>query len=102
MRSLVVTGKVTFRHGFALGAMRLMWVLLASLSLTAWAKEPVLTAIELYDGPNGAAYVQLNNVLLNGKAEVRACNQCEAAPIDKGAYGKLSKFLPAAGGIMER
>ena len=32
----------------------------------AFGKEPSLTAIELYDGPTGAAYVQLGDVSING------------------------------------
>ena len=39
----------------------------------ASAKDIPLTAIELYDGPSGAAYVQLTDVLINGKAEMRDC-----------------------------
>ena len=37
------------------------------------SKDVPITAIELYDGPNGAAFVQLTGLLINGKAEVRSC-----------------------------
>lgn len=46
--------------------------------------------IELFDGPNGAAAVQLSDVLINGKAEVRSCGG--AAQINKSTYGKLLKI----------
>ena len=54
------------------------------------SKDVPITAIELYDGPNGAAFVQLTGLLINGKAEVRGCNG--AAQITKSNYGKLPKI----------
>jgi hypothetical protein len=54
------------------------------------SKDVPLTAIELFDGPSGAAFVQLSDVLINGKAEVRACGG--AAQINKSNYGKLLKI----------
>jgi hypothetical protein len=54
------------------------------------SKEVPITAIELYDGPNGAAFVQFTGLLINGKAEVRACGG--AAQISKSNYGKLLKI----------
>jgi len=50
---------------------------------TAMAKEQVLTAIELYDGPSGATYVLLNGVTISGKTEMRICKPCGEGPIDK-------------------
>jgi hypothetical protein len=61
------------------------------LALDALAKETTpLTAIELYDSSKGAAYLQLTEVLINGKAELRNCTG-PAQKIDKSAYGKLPK-----------
>ena len=82
-------------------------VLLVAVSLAwfvpgAFGKEPSLTAIELYDGANGAAYVQLAEVLINGKAELRDCSQSHGPAIDKSTYGKLPKIMLAAGDILER
>lgn len=68
----------------------------------AFSKEPSLTAIALYDGPTGAAYVQLGEVLINGKAELRDCSQAQGAAIDKSVYGKLPKTMLAVGGVLER
>jgi hypothetical protein len=54
------------------------------------SKEVPLTAIELFDGPNGAAFVQVTELLINGKAEVRSCTG--ATQINKSSYGKLAKI----------
>lgn len=54
------------------------------------SKEAPLTAIELFDGPSGAAFVQVSDLLINGKAEVRSCGG--AAQINKSTYGKLVKI----------
>ena len=54
------------------------------------SKDVPLTAIELFDGPNGAAFVQITNLLVNGKAEVRSCGG--ATQINKSTYGKLAKI----------
>jgi hypothetical protein len=67
---------------------------------TVGAKEAPLNAIELYDGPNGAAYVQLAEFLINGKAEVRACGGVER--IDKSAYSKLGKVPLTGATSLER
>jgi hypothetical protein len=72
------------------------------LAPAAWGKEPSLTAIELYDGASGAAYVQLTDVLINGKAELRNCAAAGAGAIEKSEYGKLPKLQMAAGGVLER
>lgn len=69
---------------------------------TASAKDIPMTAIELYDGPSGAAYVQLSNVLINGKAEMRDCSLFQSAAVDKSTYGRMSKVILAVGGVLER
>jgi hypothetical protein len=53
------------------------------------SKDVSITAIELYDSPNGAAFVQLTGLLINGKAEVRSCTG--VTQINKSNYGKLPK-----------
>jgi hypothetical protein len=77
-------------------------VAVVSWGTTAHAKEPSLTAIELFDGASGPAYVQLADVLINGKAEMRLCPGAESGPMDKSVYGKLSKTALAVGGVLER
>ena len=66
------------------------------------ARQPSLIAIEVYDSPSGAAYVQLSDVLINGKVEVRDCTPFQDAAIEKSTYNKLQKILLAPGAILER
>ena len=54
------------------------------------SKEAPITAIELFDGSSGAAFVQVTDLLINGKAEVRSCGG--ATQINKSNYGKLIKI----------
>src|SRR5215469_12230866 len=70
---------------------RICLVLLLTLAAipAVYSKDVSITAIELYDGPNGAAFVQLTGLLINGKAEVRSC--AGVAQISKSNYGKLPK-----------
>jgi hypothetical protein len=76
--------------GFWLAAVRVV-VLISGLSVfSAGAKDAPITAIELYDTSKGAAYLQLTEVLINGKAELRGCID-PTQRIDKSAYGKLPK-----------
>ena len=65
-------------------------IFVALTSPAVHAKEAPLTAIELFDGPNGAAFVQVSELLINGKAEVRSCGG--ATQINKSTYGKLAKI----------
>ena len=91
-------------------AARLRCVLLSNLLLEAalasvvvvyaHAKEPPLTAILLYNGPNGPAYLELTDLLLNGKAEVRSCGTAQL--IDRPQYGKLAKVSLSGADSLER
>ncbi len=64
------------------------------------AKEAVINAIALYDGPTGAAYVQITGVLLNGKTELR---DCDGTPrIDKRTYDALPRIQLASAVSLER
>lgn len=71
-------------------------------SPSAAAKDISLTAIELYDGASGAAYIQLQNVLINGKIELRDCSSAATGPLDKSAYNKFEKLMLGAGGVLDR
>jgi len=68
----------------------------------SYAKQPSLTVIELYDGPNGAAYLQIENALINGKPVFRDCTPYQSAAIDKSTYGRMQKVEPVAGAVLER
>jgi hypothetical protein len=63
------------------------------------AKDAPLTAIELYTGSSGPAYVHITDVLINGKIELRSCNS--TPKIEKSAYGKLPKVFLAPGASLE-
>ncbi len=70
--------------------------MMAAISvLPIHAKEAPLSAIEIYNGPNGAAYLQISDVLINGKIEMRSCGS--ATTIDKSSYGRLEKVTLATG-----
>jgi hypothetical protein len=79
-----------------------------SLLLLGWsapallADHPVLNAIQLYDGPNGAAYLQLGDALINGKLYMRDCTSIQTSTVDKSAYGKMQKVTLSAGAVLER
>jgi hypothetical protein len=63
------------------------------------SKDVTLTAIELYDGSSGPAYVHITEVLINNKPEVRNC--ASAQKIDKSAYGKFPKVLLGPGATLD-
>jgi tetratricopeptide (TPR) repeat protein len=77
-------------------------ILFGSIGSIAFAKPASLTAIVLYDGPSGAAYLQVGDLLINGKAEVRDCTPFQGGSIDKTTYGKMQKVVLAASLILER
>ena len=58
-------------------------------SILAAAKDPGVTAVVLFDGPQGTAYVQLTDTTLNGKSEVRICDGVPR--LDKNAYNALPR-----------
>src|ERR1700728_3533878 len=65
-------------------------LLVALTSPAVHSKDVPLTAIQLFDGANGAAFVQVSGFLINGKAEVRSCGG--ATEVNKSTYGKLQKI----------
>jgi hypothetical protein len=65
-------------------------LLIAFTASSVYSKEAPLNAIELFDGTTGAAFVQITDLLINGKAEVRSCGG--ATKISKSNYGKLIKI----------
>ena len=73
--------------------------LLSAAALPLQAREAPLIAVELYNTAGGAAYVQISDVLINGKNELRACGS--EPTIDKSAYGKLDKVDLASGATLE-
>jgi hypothetical protein len=78
----------------------LFWLLFLAVSLCAAAKDAPLTAIILFDGPEGAAYVQVNGIALNGKSELRICDG--VAKISKRNYDTLLRTQISSGVSLER
>jgi len=74
--------------------------LLLFLPAPASAKEAPLNAIVLYDTEKGPAYLQVTDLLINGKAELRTCSTGQR--IDKSAYGRLPKVTLAGATLLER
>ena len=64
-------------------------VLVMGGSISASAKDAPATAIVLFDGTQGAAYVQITGMTLNGKTEVRICDG--VSKFDKNAYDALPR-----------
>jgi hypothetical protein len=73
---------------------------LAAVSLSASAKDAPLVAIALFDGPKGAAYVQLTGITLNGKTELRVCDG--VLKIDKKTYDALPRIQLAGAASVSR
>lgn len=87
----------SLRRSIALSLLLLGWSAPALL-----ADHPVLHAIQLYDGPNGAAYLQLGDTLINGKLYMRDCTSVQTSTVDKSTYGKMQKVTLSAGAVLER
>jgi hypothetical protein len=75
-------------------------VLVMGASIATHAKDSSLTAIVLFDGPPGPAYVQITDVELNGKIEVRSCDG--VSKIDKNIYGGLPRVSLAGASSLQR
>ncbi|MGH9500483.1 MAG: hypothetical protein ACRD3L_15180 [Terriglobales bacterium] len=74
--------------------------LVGFLAASATAKDAPLNAIVLYDSTQGAAYVQITGLTLNGKTEVRTCDP--TAKLDKSSYGRASKMQMKGATSLER
>ncbi len=70
------------------------------LGVAVFAKEAPLNAILLYDAEKGPAYVQVTDLLINGKTELRACTAGQR--IDRSAYGKSTKLSLVGAKSLER
>jgi hypothetical protein len=75
-------------------------VLLLGASITTYAKDASLTAVVLFDGPQGAAYVQITEAALNGKVEVRGCDG--VSRLDKNTYNALPRASLAGANSLQR
>src|SRR5215471_9536189 len=82
----------------AAGRILLPAILLAG-SIPSFAKD-VPAAIVLFDGPKGAAYVQIINITVNGKTDLRVCDG--VPKFDKRAYDALAHIQLAGATSLER
>ncbi len=88
---MATRSKVDLRSWSFLNRAAFVLAFVTFFALSVQSKDtPPLTAIELFDGPNGAAYVQVTELLINGKAELRSCGG--VTEISKSSYGKLTKI----------
>jgi hypothetical protein len=81
-------------------AVVLVVVLVGGASITTYAKDTSLTAVVLFDGPQGAAYVQITEADLNGKIEVRSCDGVPR--LDKNIYNGLPRASLAGASSLQR
>lgn len=71
-----------------------------AVSIAAPAKDAPAAAIVLFDGPKGAAYVQVTGLTLNGRTELRVCDG--VPKIDKRAYDALPRMQLTGATSLER
>jgi hypothetical protein len=81
-------------------AVVLVVVLVGGASITTYAKDASLTAVVLFDGPQGAAYVQITEAALNGKIEVRSCDG--VSRLDKKTYDGLPRISLVGASSLQR
>ncbi|MGD0415906.1 MAG: hypothetical protein ABSA80_11170 [Terriglobales bacterium] len=81
-------------------AVALVVLLVGGASITTYAKDASLTAVVLFDGPQGAAYVQITEAALNGKIEVRSCDG--VSRLDKNTYNGLPRASMAGASSLQR
>ena len=75
-------------------------LLLLALAHTSSAKDAPLSAIVLFNTPNGPAYTQVTGVTLNGKTELRVCDG--VATLDKRSYDVLPRVQIKLASVLER
>ena len=81
-------------------AVVLVAALVGGTAITTYAKDASLTAVVLFDGPQGAAYVQITEASLNGKIEVRSCDG--VSRLDKNTYNGLQRVSLAGSSSLQR
>jgi hypothetical protein len=74
--------------------------LLLGFSTATYAKETPLTAVVLFDGSQGATYVQITDLAVNGKVEVRSCDG--VSRLDKNTYHGLPRASLVGASSLQR
>ena len=73
--------------------------LVMATSVSGRASAPI-SAVALFDGPQGAAYVQITGITLNGKTEARSCDGVNN--FDRNAYDALPRLNFAGATSLQR
>ena len=81
-------------------SMPFVCLLFLALAHNSFAKDAPLSAIVLFDAPNGPAYVQVTGVTLNGKTELRVCDGVPT--FDKHGYDLLPRVQIRLASVLER
>ncbi|MGA3103472.1 MAG: hypothetical protein ABSD53_03265 [Terriglobales bacterium] len=81
-------------------AIVLVVVFVGGASITTSAKDAALTAVVLFDGTQGAAYVQITEAAVNGKIEVRSCDG--VSRLDKNTYNGLPRVSMVGASSLQR
>jgi hypothetical protein len=81
-------------------AVILVVVIVGGAAITTYAKDASLTAVVLFDGPQGAAYVEITDAALNGKIEVRSCDG--VSRVDKNTYNGLPRASLTGASSLQR
>ncbi|HWS18215.1 MAG TPA: hypothetical protein VN223_09375, partial [Candidatus Elarobacter sp.] len=75
-------------------------VCLLTLALSGFAKDAPLSAIVLFNAPDGPAYAQVTGVTLNGKTELHVCDGVPT--LDKHSYDSLPRVQMKLASVLER
>jgi hypothetical protein len=78
----------------------LQFVCLITLALSGFAKDAPLSAIVLFNAPDGPAYAQVTGVTLNGKTELHVCDG--VSTLDKHSYDAMPRVQMKLASVLER
>lgn len=81
-------------------AAALLVAFLAAAPIAVHAKDAPLTAVVLFDGPQGAAYIQITEVALNGKIDLRSCDGI--SKVDKNTYNGVPRLSLVGASSLQR
>jgi len=101
LRSFALPSRVgAHENSSSLLALFVFFFSFAFCSVSAIAKDNRQTAIVLFDGPGGPAYVQITGLTVNGKTELRVCDG--APKFDKRAYDNFLRAQLGDASFLER
>ncbi len=95
-----VSGAVLKSRCAARVSARAFLAMFFAVSISAPARDASPAAIALFDGPRGAAYVQITGLTVNGKTELRICDG--VPKLDKRTYDALPRTQLAGAASLAR